>query len=215
MRNRPILLAFSVFFLLFLNSTLALSEVLMLGDSIFKWRNDGVKRGIEERLGEEIFSLAVSGAKSDEIANQYYRLIKSEVKFEILMDGGGNDILSKPEECKGELKTGCYELLAKIADSFARLFHEMAKDQQIRVYYVVPHYPQGWNKGFENAVDLGVQLMKSVCLNTSIECHMIDIRKDMVGNVLDWDGIHPNQNGINILSEKISEVITLARQTQE
>lgn len=212
MRNRPILLAFSVFFLLFLNSTLALSEVLMLGDSIFKHRNDGVKRGVEERLGEEIFSLAVSGAKSKEIAEQYYSLVKGETKFEILLDGGGNDILGKASDCKGQMKTPCYELMAEIANNFSELFAILKRDEHIRIYYVTPHYPQGLAGGFENAVDLGTQMMKIVCRDAKIECHVIDVRREMVGKVLDWDGIHPNQAGINILSEKISEAITLARQ---
>lgn len=212
MRNRPILLVFSCFLFGFLNSSVALGEILMLGDSIFKWRNEGVKKGVEERLGEEIFSLAVSGAKSKEIAEQYYRLVKGETKFEILLDGGGNDILGKASDCKGQMKTPCYELIAEIANNFAELFSVMARDEQIRVFYLVPHYPQGLAGGFENAVDLGTQMMKIVCRDAKIECHVIDVRKDMVGNVLDWDGIHPNQSGINILSEKISEAITLARQ---
>lgn len=212
MRNRPFSFAFIVLFAVLCNSAIALGDVIMLGDSIFKWRNDGVRKGVEELLGEEIYSLAVSGSKSKEIAEQYYSLVKGDTKFEILLDGGGNDILGRAADCKGQLKTGCYELMAEIANNFSQLFYVMARDEQVRVYYVVPHYPQGFNKGFENAVDLGTQMMKIVCRDAKIECHVIDVRQDMVGPVLDWDGIHPNQAGIKILSEKISEAITLARQ---
>ncbi len=189
----------------------ALAEIIMFGDSIFQHRNEGVKKEIEEQLGEEIYNFAVSGAKSKEIAEQYYSLVKGPVKFEIIIDGGGNDILGAARDCKGNMTEVCYRLIADIANEFAAVFWTMAQDDQIRVFYLTPYYPQGFASGYENAVNLGAQIMQITCRDSKIECHFVDPRKEMVGNVLDWDGIHPNPAGIKILGNLISEAIVSAR----
>ena len=189
----------------------AFAEIIMFGDSIFQHRSEGVRQEIEENIEESITNFSRGGATSSEIAQQYYRLIKSETKFEIIIDGGGNDILGAAKDCKGKMTENCYILMAHIANEFAAAFREMARDDQIRVFYLTPYYPQGFASGFENAVDLGAQIMRITCRDSKIKCRFIDPRKKMVGDVLDWDGIHPNPKGIKILGKLLSQAILAAR----
>jgi len=197
-------LRYAILIYLLCKSNFAFSEYIMIGDSIFVHRGEEIKRTLEISQKIKIRNHAKTGAWMHEVVSQYSKAQKSSGDI-IIMDGGGNNILGDSGNCRGNPNDACKSHLKKISLEFKTLLETMEKDGISVVFYLGPYYGSGWNGGnFEAAVDMGSYLMRGACENTMIDCSFIDPRKVMVGNTREWDGVHPNAEGVKILSDIIA-----------
>lgn len=197
-------LRYAILIYLLLKSSFGFAEYVMIGDSILVHRGEEIKRNLEISQKIKITNYAKTGAWMREVVVQYSKARKAYNDV-IIMDGGGNNILGDGGNCKGNPNDSCKAHLEKISIEFKTLLETMEKDGIAMVFYLGPYYGSGWNGGnFEKAVDMGSDLMRLVCENSAIDCAFIDPRKVMVGNVREWDGVHPNAEGVKILSDIIA-----------
>ena len=126
------------------------------------------------------------------------------------MDGGGNDALGNGSNCKS-FNEKCKAVVKNAAQMLKDTFDMMAQDGVKYIFFLGTHYPRGWNNGYDVAVDYGYTLIEPLCRDSAVPCKLIDPREKLntTANVLEWDGVHPNNLGTEILADMIYEDLPL------
>lgn len=203
--------SFSAFFgfLLFSFPLLAQDHIILIGDSIFS-KNGEIKLYLEENKGLDIVSYAQSGAKMDEVIDQYYAADLSLSNGVVLMNGGGNDILQDNYlNCRFFNRT-CREVIDETLAKNEDLFMQMAEDGIQDVIFLSYYYTTGIAGGLDRAVDYAAIKLEEICeFSPYINCHMVDPRDEFRSgsNLIIWDGIHPTVKGSHLLAELIWETM--------
>ncbi len=114
----------------------------------------------------------------------------------ILMDGGGNDVISKRGDCEA-LDDACRVQITEAVDIGATLLADMHADGVSHVVWMGFFYIYG----LEKAVDFGSHLIAEACRHATIDCHVADLRDLHIPR--GWDGIHPTDDGYQLLADRI------------
>ncbi|EKU22416.1 lipolytic protein g-d-s-l family [Nannochloropsis gaditana CCMP526] len=189
---------------LFLLPALCLGRTVMIGDSMFS--NNAVKNALEYYAGGNVTieNMALVGASLHEgwvpsIPAEYSIMSKNPPPITIVMDGGGNDVISVKDDCLS-FNDRCQQQIKEATDILADLLERMHEDKVQHVLLMGPYYLENLNK----AVDEGFKLLSNVCKNATIDCHIADTRD--LDPPLGDDGIHPIQEGYELLATRIWEI---------
>lgn len=179
--------------------------VQIFGDSIFATSNRRVKAVLEGLAGVSIKDSSVTGAWTKEITEQYRRARGESVKMAI-RDGGGNDVFGNSGDCKA-FNDKCKKVVADGIKSYEEFFAMTEEDGVHSIILLGFHYPQGWNGGYEKAIDYTYPLLEKACEDSVVPCRLVDPREKFktTGGLLEWDGVHPNAQGGKVLAEMIFE----------
>ena len=179
------------------------NEIQIFGDSIFNTRNKGVRNELQKMTNKHIPDHSQTGKWVWEIKNQYLRAGKEGLRT-VILNGGGNDMFGS--NCR-PFSDRCKEALKNAVINLEEIFDIIAEEGREHIIFLGGHYTMGWNGGYENAVDLCYEYVIPVCENAKIRCTLIDLREQFKGRSdwLEWDGIHPNDQGVKKISERIFE----------
>ena len=179
------------------------NEIQIFGDSIFATRNKGVRNELQKLTNTHIPDHSQTGKWVWEIKKQYLQAKKDGLRT-VILNGGGNDMFGS--DCRS-VSGRCKEALKNAVANLKELFDIIAGEGRDRIIFLGGHYTMGWNGGYENAVDLCYEHVIPVCENAKIRCTLIDLREQFKGHSdwLEWDGIHPNDQGVKKISERIFE----------
>jgi len=199
-----------------LGSTVAVRTVI-IGDSMF-WSGlpflggspSPLSKWLETWAGHSIENHALVGASLEEgwvksIQKQYEDLNKVPTITTLIMDGGGNDVMSHRQDC--ELwNSACQQVVdhsISIASSILEKAHE---DGILQVLYLGFYYI----KGLEKAADDADRKMREMCERAMVPCYFVDPRYNATSGqglptpeMLGSDGIHPKPEGYKILAQMI------------
>jgi hypothetical protein len=200
---------FKILAVLFLISGAAMGNTLMIGDSIFAL-TEKIPNNLK-RAGLKFDMRAVSMAKIEDIAQQYRRY-RDEIGVPemVIMNGGGNNILTNKEVLKHCLANdeACVNYLRKINQVGHELWLEMQSDGVERVIYVGIHYLLSVPR-LNPIIDIGMDEVEQICAISPFRCDFVDVRpqfKDRTDLYL-IDGIHVNDAGSKIISNSILEIL--------
>jgi lysophospholipase L1-like esterase len=193
--------------LIFFYAQSSFADYVMIGDSLFVHRNQEIKSQIESSQHIKITNHAVTGHWFKQIVKQY-KQANIKVDDTIIMDGGGNDIMGNAGNCRNKMNKNCINQVDEISIQFKELLDLMLNNMIFKVYYLSCYHTTGWQgSGYDQVIDYGVEKMKSICADHLVQCIFIDTRSKMTGDVFEWDGVHPNQRGVRILSDLILEAL--------
>lgn len=193
---------------------------VIIGDSMYwsGWLFWGgqpspLSKDLETWAGHSIENHALVGASLEEgwvksIPQQYRELNKVPTITTLIMDGGGNDIISHRSDCEG-YNQKCVSTIDQCVDLASQIFVEAGKDGITSILYLGFYYLSGLTQ----AVDEGNTRMGALCHNqTNISCYFIDPRYNettktglKTPEMLGPDGLHPNEKGYEILARMIWE----------
>jgi hypothetical protein len=168
--------------------------------------NNAVKQAIERMADGKVTleNSALVGASMHEgwvpsIPDQYASISKVPVPITVIMDGGGNDVMSVKEDCLA-FNDKCRQQIDEALDIAGDLLQKMDDDGIAHVIYMGPFYLLNLNQ----AVDYGAKKLEKICKKAKIDCHVADTR-DLNPPKGD-DGIHPTPEGYEMLAKRIWEV---------
>ena len=185
-------------FLLFL--PLIYCSTIMIGDSLFA--NDLIKNQLEEWGNTQIDNLALIGSQFHEgwiesIPSQYFNYIKSNsIPDTIIMNGGGNDILSRKTDCISFNKN-CIKRINEITSILDLFFKKINNDGVLNVIYLGPYYLQK----LEKTINYGTDKISEICQKAELNCNFVDIRNKTIP--LSIDNLHPNDDGYILLADEL------------
>lgn len=185
-------------FLLFL--PLIYCSTIMIGDSLFA--NDLIKNQLEEWGNTQIDNLALIGSQFHEgwiesIPSQYFNYIKSNsIPDTIIMNGGGNDILSRKTDCISFNKN-CIKRINEITSILDLFFKRINNDGVLNVIYLGPYYLQK----LEKTINYGTDKISEICQKAELNCNFVDIRNKTIP--LSIDNLHPNDDGYILLADEL------------
>jgi lysophospholipase L1-like esterase len=193
---------------------------VIIGDSMYwsGWLFWGgqpspLSKDLETWAGHSIENHALVGASLEEgwvksIPQQYRELNKVPTITTLIMDGGGNDIISHRSDCEA-YNPKCVSTIDQCVDLASQIFVEAGKDGITSILYLGFYYLSGLTQ----AVDEGNTRMGALCHNqTDLNCYFIDPRYNettktglKTPEMLGPDGLHPNEKGYEILARMIWE----------
>ena len=203
-------------FLLFTIFASVSSKTIIIGDSMFA--ESPVKQYLEEDTGTVIENYALVGASLQKgwvksIPDQYED-IKGLNATTIIMDGGGNDVMSNLYACQ-RFNNNCRNMIDRVTLIAKDLMENMMNNSVNYIIYMGFFYIKGLNK----AIDYGSEKLITICNNITKNN---DIRSNLRGNITNslkygcyfsdprnltipvgWDGVHPTNEGYKLLSELI------------
>lgn len=178
---------------LFILSSISYSQKIF-GDGILS-SSTPIQKYLESFSNQTFENYAVIGAKLQpgwvtSIPTQYENNNIPTPSF-LLFNGGGNDMFPLEKNCI-QSDTVCFASLDDLALILKRLIIKMKKNGVNKIYYLGPiKYPQVYK-----AVDYAYNKMNDVCKKKD-NCILIDLRD------LQWDHIHPTNDGYKIIAEYI------------
>ena len=210
-----------ILFFIFANVFVLISctRTVIIGDSLF-WSGmlfgggepSPLSKWLETWSNHPIENYAKVGASVEpgwvkSIPDQYNSINKNSPNniTTIIMDGGGNDVMSHRNDCE-KWNEPCRQVLNKNIHEIEILFQQFKDDGIQNVIYLGAYYLSG----LEKAIDYGNSQLSLICNNASIPCHFVDPRYNETNHhglqtpeMLGSDGIHPNNDGYKILAEMI------------
>jgi len=201
-------------------------NTIIIGDSMFA--ESPIKNYLEEDTGAIIENYALVGASLQKgwvksIPDQYED-IKHLNPSTIIMDGGGNDVMSNLYACQ-RFNDNCRNMIDHVSLIARDLMINMTNNGVKYIVYLGFYYVKGVNK----AIDYGSQKLIEVCnnitnnfnttldttLNTNLRgnsntssnygCYFTDPRNLSIP--VGWDGLHPTVEGYQMLSQSIYNTI--------
>lgn len=179
-------------------------KTLMIGDSLFA--NDIIKNQLEEWSNTQIHNTALIGSQLhngwvESIPLQYSNYIQSNnIPTTIIMNGGGNDILVKKNDCK-VFNNMCIKRINETTTIIDSLLKQMNNNGVLNVVYLGFYYING----LKNTVDYGTDKINETCNKAELNCHFIDIRNKSIP--VSSDNLHPTDDGYIMLAENIWNTI--------
>lgn len=188
----------------YLLSFFLLQQVLsqkIYGDSLLA--SGTIQKDIENWSGVKIENFAVVGAGLldgwvTSIPKQYENN-KCPVAKTVIIDGGGNDIITARYDCY-TFNRKCQLTLDQLVQTVSDLLGKMRQDGVKNIIYV-GYYNLPW---LERVIEVGTERMKGVCLESE-SCYFIDLRQ--LGIERSWDGLHPNEKSYHKISTEVWRVI--------
>lgn len=183
----------------------ASTRVLMIGDSLLA-PNSHVAERVSQNLSITIDNYALIGAGIQQgwvesIPDQYTINMNADYYKVVIMDGGGNDILSIETECRA-FSQKCKDTINVVSQKAENLLKMMDRDGVSHVIYVGFYYI----RQMDQAIDYGSEQIIKVCKQSTVQCTFCDLRNDSFP--LSFDGIHPTEDGY----QKIVDIIVKAYQ---
>jgi lysophospholipase L1-like esterase len=179
--------------------TVTQSKVAIIGDSMFS--ESPVQSYLENWSGCKISNYAITGASLQDgwvesIPSQYVD-IENQNFSTIIMDGGGNDVMSKLSECQ-EFNENCKLMINYIVNIAESLINKMGRNNVTDVIYLGFYYIKNLNK----VIDYGTEKLVNMCekINTT-NCYFSDPRN--ITMPVGWDGVHPTNEGYELLAHRI------------
>lgn len=188
----------------------ALQNIHMFGDSIFATLNHRIKSLLENKIGQKIADHSQTGKWAWEVKNQYIANRNQKPQI-IVMDGGGNDILGTSWDCK-RFTEKCKNVVKNAANNIEATFKLMAEDGVKHILFMGCHYTRNQNSGYDPVVDYSyTTFLFPICSASKVPCQIVDPREKIkaASNSLEWDGVHPNQVGTQILADLIFEKLSV------
>lgn len=175
----------------------------IFGDSIFTTSNHRIKTVLEQHLKKSITDHSVAGSWTKEIKQQYTNVRNQNIEISI-MDGGGNDVFGNSSDCKA-FNDKCKQVVLRGIQNHRDSFEMMAQDGVHSIVFLGCHYTQGWNGGYDKAIDYSYFLLEELCSNSIVPCALVDPREKFktTKGLLEWDGTHPNYEGTKVLADMI------------
>jgi len=179
--------------------------IQIFGDSIFATSNHRIKSILEGLAKVSIKDSSVSGSKTNEISEQYRQARGESIKT-VIRDGGGNDVFGDSDNCRA-FNDACKRVVDEGMKNYKKDFTMMTEDGVHNIILLGFHYPQGWMSGFEKVIDYTMPLIENLCEDSVVPCVLIDPREKFksTGGLLEWDGVHPNAKGCQVMAEMIFE----------
>lgn len=174
----------------------------IVGDSIFTTSGHRIKSVLEQRFAQAIFDHSRQGAWTRDIKDQYAR--NRGKKKILILDGGGNDVFGNSWNCKAFNST-CVSVIEQGRKNQQAIFDMAAEDKVDQIVYLGLHYPS--DSAYRKAVDYAYPLLQKMCESSVVPCVLADPRKAFDGrrDLLEWDGVHPNWKGTEIMADLIFE----------
>lgn len=194
---------------------------VIIGDSLF-WSGalfwggqpSPLSKTLETYAGHPIENHALVGASLEDgwvksIRNQYNELDKShpEPITTLIMDGGGNDVVSHRKDCEA-FNEACRSMLNTSLAIAGSILEDAERDGIHHVLYLGFYYLPG----LKDAVDVGNTRMAALCAGSATPCVFIDPRYNETSGeglptptMLGSDGLHPNSEGYKLLADMIWE----------
>jgi len=201
---------------LFFTSCLATRSVI-IGDSMFwsGWLFFGgqpspLAKWLETWAVHSIENHALVGASLEDgwvksIRSQYDSLNKQPTITTLIMDGGGNDVMSHRSDCE-KFNDACIQMINHSLSIAQGIFESAKQDYISDILYLGFYYLPG----LEFAADYANPKLNQICSDAEINCYFVDPRhNDTTGTglktpeMLGSDGLHPNEQGYKILAEMI------------
>jgi lysophospholipase L1-like esterase len=201
---------------LFITSVLATRSVI-IGDSMFwsGWLFFGgqpspLSKWLETWAGHSIENHALVGASLEDgwvksIRAQYQDLNKEPNITTLIMDGGGNDVLSHRNDCE-KFNKNCVSMINNSLSIAQAIFNSAYQDGISHILYLGFYYLPG----LEQAADYANPKLNNICQNASVNCYFVDPRYNSTTKtglptpaMLGPDGLHPNEEGYKILATMI------------
>lgn len=183
--------------ILFILSSITHSQKIF-GDGILT-PTTPIQKYLESLSNQTFENYAVTGAKLQpgwviSIPVQY-DIHKKPVSSFVLFNGGGNDMFPLQQNCIKKDKI-CLASIDDLSLILKRLVKEMKTDGVKTIFYLGPiKYPQLYD-----SINYAYYKMNQVCQKND-GCILIDLR-DLKIN-LQWDHIHPTNEGYKMIAEYI------------
>lgn len=177
------------------------SRTIMIGDSILA-SDQHIQRWIEAHVHHSIENYAVIGASLHEgwvasIPEQYASVNKTPPIDVVILDGGGNDVMSHRNDCEA-FDDACRLAIDEACDLAAHLMGQMKTDGIKHILYVgfyqIP--------GLEPVAEYGTEKLKEICQGSCIFVDLFNVTIPLA-----WDGMHPSDQGYDTIA---SEIVTSA-----
>ncbi|WP_176736429.1 SGNH/GDSL hydrolase family protein [Oligoflexus tunisiensis] len=176
------------------SENLVANETIIIGDSIFAL-NGVINSELESLSSKDIDSYARNGAVMSGIVRQYQQSREAGIARTVIMNGGGNDVLSNMGACRAFNQT-CIGVIEKAISQGMDLVAQMEEDGVESVFFLGYYYTTTFASGLEEAVDYAMSRVPAICASTTLRCEVIDTREAMQGaGNISWDGIHPSRTG--------------------
>jgi len=208
---------FYLFLLPFLSQV---SASAIIGDSMYwsGWLFWGgqpsfLAQYLEQWAGHAIPNHALVGASLEvgfvkSIEQQFHELSPSDQITTLIMDGGGNDVMSHKNDCLN-FNSKCIEMVDNCLNIITDIFEGAPAKNISHILYLGFYYLPG----LEKVTDLANTKINALCESTTIvDCHFIDPRYNETTHtglktpeMLGSDGIHPTKEGFKILAQMIWE----------
>jgi lysophospholipase L1-like esterase len=201
-------------------STVTATRSVIIGDSMFwsGWLFFGgqpspLSKWLETWSGHSIENHALVGASLENgwvksIRAQYNDLNKQPNITTLIMDGGGNDVISHRSDCE-KFNTNCVSMINNSLNIAQGIFNSSYYDGISNILYLGFYYLPG----LEKAADYANPMLNEICKNATVNCHFIDPRYNSTTGtglptpaMLGPDGMHPNDAGYKLLAEMIWDV---------
>lgn len=201
-----------------LQTVIAADRSVIIGDSMY-WSGmlfwggqpSPLSKWLETWSGHSIENHALVGASLQDgwvksILAQYNDLVKQPNITTLIMDGGGNDVMSHKDDCV-KFNQACTNMINTSLNIAKGIIDRARNDGTKSVLYLGFYYLPNLDK----AVDYGDTHLQQIC-RVEEQCYFIDPRynattgtglktPDMLGS----DGLHPNEEGYKILATMIWE----------
>lgn len=171
---------------------------VIIGDSLFC---SHLSEKLELLAGHEIENNAIIGSSLENwwipsIPTQYQELNKNPTINTLIMDGGGNDVIRRRNDCR-YFNQECKNTIDKSLDIVEQLFQNAKQDNITDIIYLGFYYIQD----LEQAVDYAVPKLKLKCENANV--YYVDPRFALSSQMLSFDGVHPTDAGYDLLANMI------------
>lgn len=182
--------------------TTANRRTVMVGDSVLA-SDHKIQRFLEEKAGHSLENYAVIGASIHEgwvasVRDQYDAVNQTPAIHTMIVNGGGNDVMSHRDDCVAFTDT-CRDVLEDSIAMVDELVTRMEADGVAHILYLgfyrVP--------GLEKAADYASTRLQER-LGKKEKCVFVDLRN--VSVPLAWDGLHPTDEGYATIGLTIWDV---------
>lgn len=182
--------------------TATANRTVMIGDSVLA-SDQKIQHFIERHVGHSIENYAVIGASLHEgwvasVPEQYASVDKTPPIDVLVLDGGGNDVMSHRRDCEA-FDDACRVAIDEASDMVAHLLDQIKTDGVKHVLYVGFYQIPGLGP----VAKYGSEKLRNICHGS---CVFVDLFN--VSVPLAWDGMHPSDEGYDTIA---LQVMTSAR----
>jgi lysophospholipase L1-like esterase len=182
-------------------------DVITIGDSWMSLGTVGIQQSLVKASGQPYRTYGLGGTRllDEVIPNQYEQAKQDDPDIKtVVMSAGGNDILQNIGillDCN-PLGDSCKMQINMVAERLKALWQEMA-DDGVEDVILIGYSRAGGS--FTPSIEYSAQVITPLCEAAPLHCHAID--SDIVINQMLRDGIHPTDEGYDLLGEAIYDMM--------